>query len=140
MKPLSIAVTLVAAVFIVAIGLTLGPGASWWLEHVDGGVACSSGTDPKTVGVTCLSSKDRVAAVDSVRGRVLAAATGLAALLAVYYAARNAGTARRTFQLANAGMTLTAMAKPPSNSAMLRLPSGWQGSMRWSNLLRATPH
>ncbi|WP_433436010.1 hypothetical protein [Nonomuraea sp. CA-141351] len=86
MKPLSIVVTVVAVAFVVAIGWMLGPGASWWLGHVDG-----------------MTGKDLAAAVDAVRGRVLAVATGLAALLAVYYTARNAETARRTFQLGERG-------------------------------------
>lgn len=93
MKPVSIVVAVVAAmlvtVIVVSIGWMFGSGASWWLEHVD--------------GVTGLTGKDLAAAVDAVRGRVLAAATGLAALAAVYYTARNADTARRTFQLGERG-------------------------------------
>ncbi|NJP98789.1 pentapeptide repeat-containing protein [Nonomuraea sp. FMUSA5-5] len=103
MKPRSIAVAVAGALLVVAIIWMLGPGASWWLQHVDRAVACTSRTDLKTVGVTCLSSKDWVTATDSVRGRALAVATGLAALLAVYYTARNADTARRTFQLGERG-------------------------------------
>ncbi|GGS80129.1 hypothetical protein GCM10010156_43700 [Planobispora rosea] len=61
----------------------LGPGAVWVLEHFD--------------GVTGLTGKDLAAALDAVRGRALAIATGLVALLAVFYTARNADTARRTF-------------------------------------------
>ncbi|WP_327586988.1 pentapeptide repeat-containing protein [Nonomuraea sp. NBC_00507] len=89
MKPLSIIVTMVAGVLVVVIGWMLGPGAAWWLEHVD--------------GVTGLQGEKLAAAVDMVRGRALAVATGLAALLAVYYTARNADTARRTFQLGERG-------------------------------------
>src|SRR4051794_22826158 len=89
MKPLSIVVTLAAVALVVAISWMLGPGASWWLEHVD--------------GVIGLQGEKLAAAVDAVRGRVLAVATGLAALLAVYYTARNADTARRTFQLGERG-------------------------------------
>lgn len=86
MKPLSIVVT---AVLVAAISLMLGPGAPWWLEHID--------------GVTGLHGKDLAAAVDAVRGRALAVATGLAALGALFYTARNAETARRTFQLGERG-------------------------------------
>ncbi|SEK63068.1 hypothetical protein [Nonomuraea pusilla] len=86
MKPFSIVVT---TALVVAIGWMLGPGAPWWLEHVD--------------GVTSLTGKDLAAAVDAVRGRVLAVATGLAALGALFYTARNADTARRTFQLSERG-------------------------------------
>ncbi|MGP4105133.1 pentapeptide repeat-containing protein [Nonomuraea sp. KM90] len=89
MKPLSIVVTVVAAVLVVAIGWMLGPGASWWLEHVD--------------GATGLQGEKLAVAVDAVRSRTLAIATGLAALAAVYYTARNADTARRTFQLGERG-------------------------------------
>lgn len=88
-KPLSIVVALVSLVLVAAIGWILGPGASWWLEHVD--------------GVTGLTGKDLAAAVDAIRGRALALATGLAALVAVYYTARNTDTARRTFQLGERG-------------------------------------
>ncbi|MEU6721311.1 pentapeptide repeat-containing protein [Nonomuraea sp. NPDC046802] len=89
MKPLSIVVTIAVTVLVVAIGWMLGPGAAWWLEHVD--------------GVTGLQGEKLAAAVDAVRGRALAVATGLAALLALYYTARNADTARRTFQLGERG-------------------------------------
>ncbi|MEU6721987.1 pentapeptide repeat-containing protein [Nonomuraea sp. NPDC046802] len=84
-----IAVAVAATVLIIAIGWMLGPGATWWLEHVD--------------GVAGLQGEKLATAVDSIRGRVLAVATGLAALLAVYYTARNADTARRTFQLGERG-------------------------------------
>ncbi|MFB9881919.1 hypothetical protein ACFFMN_28680 [Planobispora siamensis] len=59
----------------------LGPGAAWVLEHFD--------------GVDDLTGKDLAAALDAVRGRALAIATGLIALVAVYYTARNAATARQ---------------------------------------------
>ncbi|MFE0147884.1 hypothetical protein ACFWY5_12110 [Nonomuraea sp. NPDC059007] len=79
---------------VVGIVWMLGPGARWVLEHVDG-VAIG--------GPDGLASKDVAAALDAIRGRVLAVATGLAALAAVYYTARNAETARRTFQLGERG-------------------------------------
>jgi hypothetical protein len=63
---------------------TLGPGADWILRHVD--------------SVHGLKGKELADALDAVRGRALAVATGLAALVAVYYTARNADTARRTLQ------------------------------------------
>jgi uncharacterized protein YjbI with pentapeptide repeats len=59
----------------------LGPGAAWVLAHFD--------------GVTGLAGKDLAAALDAIRGRALAIATGLIALVAVYYTARNADTARQ---------------------------------------------
>ncbi|MGJ6969179.1 pentapeptide repeat-containing protein [Streptosporangium sp. G11] len=67
----------------------LGPGAAWVLEHFD--------------KVRGLGGKDLAAALDAVRGRALAIATGLIALVAVYYTARNADTARRTFRLGEQG-------------------------------------
>ncbi|WP_245765826.1 hypothetical protein [Nonomuraea jiangxiensis] len=76
----------------------LGPGAGWVLVHLDG------------VRADQLNAKDLAAATDAVRGRLLAIATGVIALVAVYYTARNADTARRTadtalrtFQLSEQG-------------------------------------
>jgi Pentapeptide repeats (8 copies) len=67
----------------------LGPGARWWLEHVD-----------RARGLT---GKDLADALDAVRGRMLAVATGMLATVAIYYTARNADTARRTLQLTEQG-------------------------------------
>ncbi|WP_336214332.1 pentapeptide repeat-containing protein [Nonomuraea sp. LPB2021202275-12-8] len=94
MKPVSIVVAAVGVALVAGIVWVLGPGARWVLEHVDG-VAIG--------GPSGLVGKDLAAALDAVRGRVLAVATGLAALVAVYYTARNADTARRTFQLGERG-------------------------------------
>lgn len=76
-------------VLIAGLSWVLGPGAAWVLEHFD--------------GVRGLGGKDLAAALDAVRGRALAIATGLIALVAVYYTARNADTARRTFRLGEQG-------------------------------------
>ncbi|WP_165781236.1 pentapeptide repeat-containing protein [Streptosporangium minutum] len=54
-------------------------------------------------GVHGLAGKDLAAALDAIRGRALAIATGLIALVAVYYTATNADTARRTFRLSEQG-------------------------------------
>ncbi|WP_133306023.1 hypothetical protein [Microbispora triticiradicis] len=59
----------------------LGPGAAWVLVHFD--------------GVT-LTGKDLAGVLDAIRGRALAITTGLVALVAVYYTARNADTALRS--------------------------------------------
>lgn len=67
-----------------AVIFALGPGAGWVLRHVD--------------GVRGLKGKELEDALDAVRGRALAVATGLAALVAVYYTARNAETARRMLE------------------------------------------
>ncbi|MBE3013463.1 pentapeptide repeat-containing protein [Microbispora sp. NEAU-D428] len=68
-------------VLAVVLGWVLGPGAAWVLAHFD--------------GVSGLTGKDLAAALDAVRGRALAVATGLVALAAVFYTARNADTARQ---------------------------------------------
>ena len=93
-KPLSIVTVVCGAALVAGIVWVLGPGARWVLENVDG---------VPIGGPTGLAGKDLAAALDAIRGRVLAVATGLAALIAVYYTARNADTARRTFQLGERG-------------------------------------
>lgn len=70
----------------------LGPGAGWVLEHVD--------------GVTGVSGKERAELLDAIRGRALTMATGVAALVAVYYTARNADTARRTYEVSQRTLAL----------------------------------
>jgi hypothetical protein len=73
---------------------TLGPGARWWLVHVDGvPVAGENGVpaDDKNA----LVSKELAAALDAIRGRALAVGTGLLAAVAIYYTASNAASARR---------------------------------------------
>ncbi|MGW3347102.1 hypothetical protein ACWDA3_27680 [Nonomuraea rubra] len=103
-------VTLAAAVLVAAIGWLLGPGASWWLEHVD--------------GVTGLTGEKLAAAVDAVRGCALAVATGLAALAAVFSVPPATPTPPGTpSSLASAGTTPTATARPPNNSATPKPPS-----------------
>src|SRR3569833_4079303 len=83
-------VAVVGAVLnVVGVAWTLGPGAGWVLRHVD--------------GVRGFTGKELADSLDAARGRALAVGTGVAALVAVYYTARNAGTARRTVQLAEQG-------------------------------------
>ncbi|MFI0420144.1 pentapeptide repeat-containing protein [Spongiactinospora sp. 9N601] len=81
--------TAAGLVFLTGLVWVLGPGALWVLEHID--------------GVGGLAGKELAAAIDATRGRALTMATGTAALVAVYYTARNADTARRTFQLGERG-------------------------------------
>lgn len=88
-KIASIIVAVLVLAVVPALVWMLGPGATWVLEQID--------------QVTTLQDKDRANALAAIRGNVLAVATGLAALLAVYYTARNADTARRTFQLGERG-------------------------------------
>ncbi|WP_051866188.1 pentapeptide repeat-containing protein [Streptosporangium roseum] len=80
---------LLGVVLVAGLAWVLGPGAAWVLAHFD--------------GVRGLAGKDLAAALDAIRGRALAIATGLIALVAVYYTARNADTARRTFKLGEQG-------------------------------------
>lgn len=82
-------VTLAMVATALGIVWMLGPGAPWALEHID--------------GVHGLQGEKLASALDAIRGRVLAVATGMAALVAVYYTARNADTARRSFQLGERG-------------------------------------
>ncbi|MFI6883866.1 pentapeptide repeat-containing protein [Streptosporangium canum] len=84
-----IALVVLSMVLVTGLVWVLGPGAAWVLEHFD--------------GVRGLGGKDLAAALDAIRGRTLAIATGLIALVAVYYTARNADTARRTFRLSEQG-------------------------------------
>jgi uncharacterized protein YjbI with pentapeptide repeats len=86
---------LVPAGLVLLAGLVwlLGPGASWVLEHVD--------------RVTGLSGKERAEALDAIRGRGLTITTGLVALVAVYYTARNADTARRTYEVGQRTLALS---------------------------------
>ncbi|WP_147341423.1 pentapeptide repeat-containing protein [Actinomadura logoneensis] len=69
----------------------LGPGAKWWLVHVDG---------VKVGGQGGLGGKDLAEALDRVRGRAMAVGTGLLAVVAIYYTASNAASARRSAQAA----------------------------------------
>ncbi|MEV0236893.1 pentapeptide repeat-containing protein [Nonomuraea sp. NPDC050786] len=82
--------TLLVLLAIPTLTWMLGPGATWVMEHIDHTMVFND-------------DKDRAAALAAIRGNVLAVATGLAALLAVFYTARNADTARRTFQLGERG-------------------------------------
>ncbi|MFF0770897.1 pentapeptide repeat-containing protein [Nonomuraea wenchangensis] len=86
---------LLAAALLLLAGLVwvLGPGARWVVDL--------------DVDVTKLPEKDLAAAADAVRGRALAIATGLVALAAVYYTARNAETARRAVELTQQTSTRT---------------------------------
>ncbi|WP_327581629.1 pentapeptide repeat-containing protein [Nonomuraea sp. NBC_00507] len=68
---------------LLALVWVIGPGATWVLATFDG-------VRPET-----LPGKDLAAALDAIRGRALAIATGIAALAAVYFTARNAQTARQ---------------------------------------------
>lgn len=83
----------VALVLLAGLGWVLGPGAGWVLERVD--------------GVAGLVGAQRAAALDAIRGRALTIVTGLAALVAVYYTARNVETSRRTYAIGQRTLALT---------------------------------
>lgn len=80
-RPPRIILIALGLVLVVALAWVLGPGATWVLVHVD--------------GVSGLTGKDLAAALDALRGRALTVATGLIALVAVFYTARNADTTRQ---------------------------------------------
>ena len=75
----------VAGLVLVGVAVwVLGPGAMWVLHHID--------------GVYGLTGKEKASALDAIRGRVITIITGILALVAVYYTATNAHTARRAQQ------------------------------------------
>lgn len=79
----SLGIIAVLAAVAVAGWVVAGHGAVWVLHHLDG------------IHDKDLSAKDRADALNSIRGEVLTALTGLLAAIAIYYTARNATTARR---------------------------------------------
>ncbi|REF00607.1 pentapeptide repeat-containing protein [Thermomonospora umbrina] len=84
---------LVAVGVVLAVGVVwvLGPGAAWWLEHVDG---------VPVGGKDGLKGKELSEALGTVRGHAMALGTGLLASVAVYYTAANAASARRSAEAA----------------------------------------
>ncbi|MFF0250774.1 pentapeptide repeat-containing protein [Streptosporangium sandarakinum] len=130
MKPVSAVVAAVGVALVVGIVWVLGPGARWVLEHVDG-VAIG---DPSG-----LVGKDLAAALDAVRGRVLAVATGLAALVAVFYTARNADTARRTFRLGERGHDTDRYGKAVEQLGSTQAPVRLGGLYALEQLAQTTP-
>ncbi|MEV0593148.1 pentapeptide repeat-containing protein [Nonomuraea cavernae] len=109
----------------VSIGWILGPGAPWWLTHVD--------------GVHGLRGDQLAAALDAIRGRALAVGTGLAALVAVFYTARNADTARRTFQLGQRGHDTDRYGKAAEQLGHVQAPVRLAGLYALEQLAQNTP-
>ncbi|MEV5561177.1 hypothetical protein AB0L44_46725, partial [Nonomuraea wenchangensis] len=130
MKPVSIVVAAVGVTLVAGVVWVLGPGARWVLEHVDG-VAIG--------GPAGLSGKDLAAALDAVRGRLLAVATGLAALVAVYYTARNADTARRTYALGERGHDTDRYGKAAEQLGHAQAPVRLAGLYALEQLAQNTP-
>ncbi|WP_157964003.1 pentapeptide repeat-containing protein [Actinocorallia populi] len=80
------AIAMLAALFAV-----LGPGAAWWVEHVD---------KVPLDGKDAVTGKDRQDVLDNARGRLAGIAAGLLAAAAIFYTAANAASARRTAEAA----------------------------------------
>ncbi|TYB71226.1 hypothetical protein FXF51_01960 [Nonomuraea sp. PA05] len=124
-KPSSIIVVMLAPIAVLTLTWMLGPGAIWVLRNVDGITLNDDVRPPASLPPNELTGKDWAAAVSAVRGNVLAMATGLAALLAVFYTARNADTARRTFRLSERGLDVdrfsNAVEQLGSDQAPIRL-------------------
>lgn len=84
MPPAVVAAVLTSGVLLIGITVwVLGPGAEWVLHHLDG------------VSDKSMSAKDKADALDAIRGRVITIATGILAIIVVYYTATNAHIARR---------------------------------------------
>ncbi|MEU7857850.1 hypothetical protein [Nonomuraea sp. NPDC049141] len=82
-----------ALLLLAALVWVLGAGARWVVDL--------------DADLTKRPEKDIATAADAVRGRALAIATGLVALVAVYYTARNADTTRRSLALTQQTSTRT---------------------------------
>ncbi|MFI0453682.1 pentapeptide repeat-containing protein [Actinomadura sp. 6N118] len=95
----------------VAVAWVLGPGAQWWLVHVDG---------VKVGGNGGLQGKELADALDTIRGRALTMGTGLLAAVAIYYTAGNATSARRTAQAAMEGVEAARRSAEATEAAQLR--------------------
>ncbi|MEV3986987.1 pentapeptide repeat-containing protein [Nonomuraea sp. NPDC049758] len=124
-KSISIVIPMIGGALVASIVWMLGPGTRWILENID--------------GVTGLTGKDLAAALDAVRGRVLAVATGLAALLAVFYTARNADTARRSFQLGERGHVTDRYSKAVEQLGSPQAPVRLGGLYALEQLAQGTP-
>ncbi|WP_242911078.1 hypothetical protein [Actinomadura terrae] len=90
-----IALVVVGVAVVAVVVWVLGPGARWWLVHVDG---------VRVGGKDGLAGKDLADALDTVRGRAMAVGTGVLAGGAIYYTASNAVSARRSAQAAIEGV------------------------------------
>ncbi|MEW1843750.1 pentapeptide repeat-containing protein [Nonomuraea angiospora] len=129
-KPIAIVVAMIGGALVAWLVWMMGPGARWVLENIDG---------VPIGGATGLTGKDLAAALDAVRGRVLAVATGLAALLAVFYTARNADTARRTFQLGEHGHVTDRYGKAVEQLGSAQAPVRLGGLYALEQLAQDTP-
>ncbi|WP_460303219.1 pentapeptide repeat-containing protein [Actinocorallia aurea] len=69
----------------------LGPGAQWWVEHVD---------KVPLHGKDAVTGADRQDVLDNARGRLAGIAASLLAATAIFYTAANAASARRTAEAA----------------------------------------
>ncbi|MDB4872827.1 MAG: hypothetical protein JWL97_3831 [Gemmatimonadales bacterium] len=120
-----------AVVGVVAVGVVvwvLGPGAVWVLHHLDG------------INGKTLSQKDKADALDAIRGRVITIATGILAIVAVYYTARNAASARRTAQAAQDGVEAARRSAEVAEAAQLRTFQLTQEGQRQSEEAQRKTH
>lgn len=106
-----VALLVVGVAVAVLVVWVLGPGAKWWLVHVDG---------LQVGGKAGLAGKDLADALDTVRGRAMAIATGLLAAVAIYYTASNAASARRSAQAAIEGVEAARLSAEATERAQLR--------------------
>ncbi|QXJ25906.1 pentapeptide repeat-containing protein [Actinomadura graeca] len=109
----------------------LGPGARWWLVHVDG---------VKVGGKGGLTGKDLADALDTVRGRAMALGTGLLAAVAIYYTASNASSARRSAQAAIEGVQAARRSAEATEAAQLRTFELTQQGQRQSDEAQRRTH
>ncbi|MEU8310350.1 hypothetical protein AB0C84_42950 [Actinomadura sp. NPDC048955] len=119
------------AVVAVAVVWVLGPGAKWWLVHVDG---------VKVGGAGGLVGKDLADALDTVRGRAMAMGTGLLAAVAIYYTASNATSARRSAQAAIEGVDAAGRSAEATEIAQLRTFELTQDGLRQSEEAQRRTH
>ncbi|WP_218010310.1 pentapeptide repeat-containing protein [Actinomadura chibensis] len=118
-------------VLVAVVVWVLGPGAKWWLVHVDG---------VKVGGQDGLTGKDLADALDTVRGRAMAIATGLLAAVAIYYTASNATSARRSAQAAIEGVDAARRSAEATELAQLRTFELTQEGQRQSEQAQRRTH
>ena len=126
-----VALLVVGVAVAVLVLWVLGPGAKWWLVHVDG---------VKVGGKAGLAGKDLADALDTVRGRAMAIATGLLAAVAIYYTAANAASARRSAQAAIEGVEAARLSAEATERAQLRTFELTQEGQRQSEEAQRRTH
>ncbi|WP_067470073.1 pentapeptide repeat-containing protein [Actinomadura macra] len=126
-----VVLAVVGVVVTVAVAWILGPGAQWWLVHVD---------SVKVGGKGGLEGKDLADALDTVRGRAMTMGTGLLAAVAIYYTANNAVSARRSAQAASEGVEAARRSAEVTEAAQLRTFELTQQGQRQSEEAQRRTH